>query len=129
MAYYNRKQVVDYSQNENKKAEERKLTPLTPIEQTMSQIEKEEDVVGFFWVNITEGEKMTMEGKTFVRIDYDLYTDDRFAIDLYQAQNEGKTVSDVIKQRASDAIKDEDSTVNKDEIEQKIKQTIKNHGY
>lgn len=40
-----------------------------------------------------------MTAKVFYRIDQDLYTDDRFAVDLFQATQEGKTVSEVIKQR------------------------------
>lgn len=126
MAYYNKIQVLEYAQAENKKAEERKLSPLTPIEQTISQLDKEENVVGFFWVNITEGEKMKLEGKTFIRIDFDIYCDDRFAIDLYQAQEEGKSVSDIIKNRAEEEKKAKESIENQEAVERKIKETIKN---
>lgn len=126
MAYYNKKQVLEYAQSENKKAEERKLSPLTPIEQTISQLDKEDDVVGFFWVNITEGEKMKLEGKTFIRVDFDIYCDDRFAIDLYQAQEEGKTVSDIIKARAEEERNAKESIEKPEEIEKRIKETIKN---
>ena len=61
MAYYNKQEVLAYAETENKKVEERRLKPLTPIEQTISQLDAEEEVVGFFWINITEGEKMKMQ--------------------------------------------------------------------
>jgi hypothetical protein len=126
MGYYNKKQVLEYAHAENKKVEERKLSPLTPIEQTISQISKEEEVVGFFWVNISEGEKMKLEGKTFIRIDFDLYTDDRFAIDLYQAQEEGKTVSEIINQRTKEELETKELMESSERAEKQIKETIKN---
>jgi len=127
MGYYNKEQVLQYARQENKKAEDRNLKPLTPIEQTISQIDTENEVVGFFWVNVTEGEKMKMEGKTFIRVDFDLYTDDRFAIDLYQAQEESTTVSNIIKER----IKEQEKAASEvggdvEKLESKIKETIKN---
>jgi predicted CopG family antitoxin len=125
MAYYSKKEVLEYAQAENKKAEERGITPLTPIEQTISQLDNEEDIAGFFWINTTEGEKLQMNSRAFVRIDHDLYTDDRFALDLYQAQNEGKTVSDVIKERLENKEDAQGEINSREEVEQKIKDTIK----
>ena len=121
MAYFTKKEVLEYAEKENKKAEERNLKPLTPFAQTLEQLELNEEIVGFFWVNVTEGESMNLEGKTFVKIDNDIYTDDRFAIDLFQAQKEGILISDVIKSRS---IKD-NLDINKGEVEQKIKDVIK----
>jgi len=40
-----------------------------------------------------------MNGKAFVRIDNNLYTDDRYALDSIQAQNENKTIAEIIKER------------------------------
>lgn len=103
MAYYSKEDVKKYINENNDKIENRGHKSITPIEQSMMQLENEEDVVGFFWMDINEesanGTKVKMEGKTFIRIDLGLYTDDRFAIDLYQAQIESTTVSNIIKNR------------------------------
>lgn len=125
MAYYNKEEVLAYAETENEKVKKKKLKSLTPIEQTVSQLDNEEEIVGFFWVNITDGEKLKMNGKTFIRIDHDLYTDDRFAVDLYQAQEESKSVSEIIKKRIVEQKTAKKEIKNKKDIEQKIKETIK----
>lgn len=106
MAYYNKEDVKKYIEDNNNKIENRGHKSVTPIEQSLMQLNNEEDIVGFFWMDINEeggnGAKVKMEGKTFVRIDFNLYTDDRFAIDLYQSQVEGITVTEVIKNRMID---------------------------
>lgn len=102
MSYYTKADVQKYIEDSNNKIESRGHKPMTPIEQSLMQISNEEDVVGFFWMDIDEndeGAKVKIDGKTFIRIDLDLYTDDRFAIDLYQSQIESITVSEVIKNR------------------------------
>jgi pimeloyl-CoA synthetase len=99
MAYYNKKEVEEIVLKENKEVEKKGLKPLTPIEHTIMQLKNEEDIVGFFWINISEGENLDMRSKAFVRVDHDLYTDDRFALDVYQAQKDGKSVSDIIFSR------------------------------
>ena len=125
MSYYNKIGVLEYAKTENEKVEKRNLKPLTPIGQTINQLDTESEIVGFFWINITEGEKMEMEGKSFLRIDFDLYTDDKFAIDLFQAQSDGKTVSEIIKERIGEQEKAESEIKDRTEIENKIKDTIK----
>jgi hypothetical protein len=106
MAYYNKEDVKKYINQNNEKIESKGHKSITPIEQSLTQINNEEDVVGFFWMDINEengdGAKVKMEGKTFIRIDLNLYTDDRFAIDLYQAQVETIPVSQVIKNRMTE---------------------------
>jgi hypothetical protein len=106
MAYYKKKDVKKYINENNDKIENKGHKSIVSIEHSFMQLENEEDVVGFFWMDINEesedGAKVKMDGKTFLRIDFDLYTDDRFAIDLYQAQTEHKTVSEVIKEREID---------------------------
>lgn len=106
MAYYSKEDVRTYINENNQKIENKGHKSATPIEESFSQLDKEEDVVGFFWLDINEesgiGAKVKMEGKTFIRIDFNLYTDDRFAIDLYQSQVEATTVSQVIKNRMID---------------------------
>jgi len=106
MAYYSKEGVKKYINENNDKIENKGHKSITPVEHSFMQLDDEEDVVGFFWMDINEesgdGAKVKMQGKTFVRIDFNLYTDDRFAIDLYQSQAEGTTVTQVIKNREID---------------------------
>jgi len=103
MAYYNKEDVRKYIIDNNNKIEGRGHKSITPIEHSISQLDTEDDIVGFFWMDISDDDKnetkVKMSGKTFVRVDFDIYTDDRFAIDLYQSQVESTTVSDIIKGR------------------------------
>lgn len=129
MAYYSKEDVKKYINENNEKIEKRGHKSITPIEQSLSQIDKEEDIVGFFWMDINEesgeGAKIKMEGKTFVRIDLNLYTDDRFAIDLYQSQVESLTVSQVIKNRLLDQERAKKSVQeNKEDLENSIVQKM-----
>lgn len=121
MAYYTKKEVWETIQRESEKTQSKNLKPLTPIEHSKMQLENEEDIVGYFWINITEGEKLEMESLVFVRVDSGLYTDDRFAIDMYQAQRESKTVSEVV----FDRLKGEGEKV-PENIETEVKDKIKN---
>ena len=50
-----------------------------------------------------------MQGKVFIRIDFDLYTDDRFAVDQYQAFKNNITVSELIKKNKEEAQKDKEA--------------------
>lgn len=103
MAYYNSNDIENYLKKEIElvdKDDSAKL--LTPLAQPLSQLKNEEDLVGFFYTKLTgkEGKRLPkMSAKVFYRIDKDLYTDDRFAIDLFQASKDGLTVSEVIKNR------------------------------
>jgi len=125
MAYYSKEDVKTYINESNQKIENKGHKSVTPIEEPFSQLDKEEDVVGFFWVDINEesgtGAKIKMEGKTFIRIDFNLYTDDRFAADLYQSQIESITVSQVIKNRMIDQERAKKSVQNnKEDLENSI---------
>jgi len=106
MAYYNKEGVRKYINENNEKIESKGHKSVTPIEKSIMQLDNEEEIVGFFWMDINEesgsGAKVGLLGKTFFRIDFNLYTDDRFAIDLYQSQIERKTVSQIIKERQID---------------------------
>ena len=106
MAYYSKNDVKKYINENNEKIENRGHKSVTPVQQSLIQLDNEEEIVGFFWMDINENEdetaKVKLDGKTFVRIDYNLYTDDRFAVDLYQAQIEELFVSEVIRNRILD---------------------------
>ncbi len=104
MAYYNKKDIENYIRQELESIEgnaDAKI--LTPISQPLTQLTNEEDTVGFCYVvSLANEDGQTlpkMQTKIFVRIDHDLYTDDRFALDQFQAAQEGKTVSQVISER------------------------------
>lgn len=103
MAYYKKEEVKKYIEENNQIIQKNNIKPLTPIEQPLSQLQNEEDIVGFFWVNFDDNGngnvEIQMDGKAFLRIDHDLYTDDQFALDLYQAQSERKNVEQVIRER------------------------------
>lgn len=129
MAYYNKEEIRAYVNESNQQIENRGHKSLTPIEEPLSQLDKEEDVVGFFWVDINEqsgtGAKIKMLGKTFIRIDFNLYTDDRFATDLYQSQIEGITVSQVIKNRIIEQERAKKSVQeNKEDLENSVIEKI-----
>lgn len=103
MPYYNSKDIEDYIRKELQAIDgDSNARVLTPISQPLTQLKNEEDLVGFCYTTLEDkdGTKMpSMTAKVFYRIDNDIYTDDRFAVDLFQATQEGKTVSEVIKQR------------------------------
>ena len=103
MAYYNKQEIRDYVNNSSKEMESRGVRPLNPVVEVMKRLDDEEDMVGFFWVDYSGtsqvGDKIKMEGKSWYRISHNIYTDDRFAIDLYQAMKAGLTVTDIISKR------------------------------
>ncbi len=103
MAYYNKKEIVEYINFSCEKIKEEKHTPITEPQKPMKELTEEQDLVGFFWLEMSangeNGVGIKMEGKIFVRLDYDVYTDDRFAVDSYHAAKEGVAVTDIIKKR------------------------------
>ena len=126
MSYYTKKDVLDFIIVENNKANKNNSKPIMPVEKAENEINTEQDIVGFFWMNFNNTTKnMSLEGKIFCRVDHDLYTDDRFALDLYQAQKVGKTVTEVIKARAEEQEKAKKSIKEPENIIKQIKETIK----
>lgn len=104
MAYYNKKDIENYIRKELESIDGKdNARVLTPISQPLTQLVNEEDLVGFCYTLIEEtedGQRLPkMNAKVFCRIDHDLYTDDRYAIDSYQAAKEGKTVVEVVTER------------------------------
>ena len=131
MAYYSKEDVRKYINDNNDKIENRGHKSVTPVLQSLTQLDNEEDVIGFFWVDINEesgdGAKVKMDGKTFIRVDFNLYTDDRFAIDLYQSQIEGITVTQVIKNRMLEQERAKKSIQeNKDDLENGLYEKLTN---
>ena len=95
MSYYSKNDILDIISKQHEENAKNDIKPITPIEHVKNQIETNTDIVMYFWVD-----KQFKAGSfTFFRVDTDIYTDDRFAIDLYHASKRGKTVSDIIKER------------------------------
>lgn len=131
MAYYSKQEITDYVGVGLKEIESRGLKSLNPEAEVIKRLNDEEDMVGFFWIDYKEegdGEKIKMEGKSWYRISHDLYTDDRFAIDLYQAMKAGLTVTDVIKKREVDKELAKQGIVDIDALEQTVKENTNKDG-
>lgn len=103
--YYNKEQIKIELLDCHKRAMDTKLKPLTSIEEAFKKLEDNDDVVGYFWVSPDETAEvgLKMSSRMYIRIENDLYTDDRFAIDLYHSQIESKTVGEVIRERQTGA--------------------------
>ena len=106
MAYYNKKEIVEYINSSCEIIKTEKHTPLNDPQVSIQELADEKDIVGFFWLEMSangeNGVGIKMEGKVFVRIDTDVYTDDRFALDSYHAAKEKVLVTDIIKKRAEE---------------------------
>lgn len=127
--YYNKKQIEEFIKAKNDLTKDGIVDLLTPIEQTQLQLTNEEDLVGFFWFEFNEnekpGERIKLCGNTFLRLDFDLYTDDRFALDLYQSQKESKTISEVIKQRQREQEQAKKEDIDKIKLEEQFIKKLK----
>lgn len=103
MAYFKKEEVVEFINASCEKIKNDKHTPLTDPQKALNELLEEQDLVGFFWLELSSsgdnGVGIKMEGKVFVRLDSETYTDDRFALDSYHAAKEGVSVTDIIKKR------------------------------
>ena len=133
MAYYTKEEIQKYINENNKKIIESGLLAITPIEEPISQLANEEDLVRFWFLeydNISNL-KIVMKGKVFIRIVYNLYTDDMFAIDTYKSSQGGISIEEAISQRKRKQKETEKNIPKKDQeklykaFEEKIKKTKK----
>ncbi|HEY9704939.1 MAG TPA: hypothetical protein V6C58_21045, partial [Allocoleopsis sp.] len=103
MGYFNKKEIVEWVNASCERIAREKFTPITDPQEPLKKLTDEEDLVGFFWLELApngeNGVGIKMEGKVFVKLESELYTDDRFAIDSYQAAKEGVLVTEIIKRR------------------------------
>ena len=97
MPYFNKKEIEEFIKDSLAKEDQSKIKLLTPIEQPLTHLKNEEDLVSFFF--LLQEEHPIMVGSAFLRIDHDLYTNDRYALDAYVAAKENKTIQDVINSR------------------------------
>ena len=120
MAYYSKQEVVDFVNSSCEKVKNDKHTPITDPQKSLSELTEEQDLVGFFWLELSasgeNGVGIKMEGKVFVKLDSNTYTDDRFALDSYHAAKEGVSVTDIIKKREEEK-KNAKQQINPDVIE------------
>jgi hypothetical protein len=103
MAYYSKEQIVEYINVSCDKIAKEKHAPVTDPQEALKKLADEQDLVGFFWLEMsTKGDSgvgIQMEGKVFVKLNSKIYSDDRFAIDSYQAAKEGISVTDLLDKR------------------------------
>lgn len=131
MAYYTKDDIKSFAINNLSALLQKGLKSITPKEELYANLENESDIVGFFWMDepAEENGLPLMQGKVFIRVDFDLYTDDRFAVDQYQAFKENITVSELIKRNKEEAQKDR-ATITQEQIENVkkfFKENIKNN--
>lgn len=96
--YYSKEEISQYIQNEDERLKKIGLTFVNSIEEIKMNLENERELVTVFWLEPENGE-INMNGKSFYKVDTNLYTDDRFAIDLFIAAQNNTTVSDLVKAR------------------------------
>jgi len=106
MAYYSKEEITGFINSSCEKITKERHTPLTDPQEAMKNLTDEQDIVGFFWLEVKSnggtGIGIDMEGKVFVRLNSEIYTDDRFALDSYHAAKEGCSVTDIIKRRSEE---------------------------
>jgi len=132
MAYYSKQQVSDYIKNVLQRAKNSEIRVMVNLEECARMLGDEADLIPMFWVEMQQIEEsgnvnIKMEGSVFVRIEFDLYCDDRYAIDCYQATKEGVPVYEVIKKRNEETEKAKIvSEEEKAEMADRLKDHLKN---
>ena len=132
MAYYTKQQVSDYIKDVLQRAKNSEIRVMVNLEECARKLGDEEDLIPMFWVEIQPIESsgnmnVKMEGSVFVKIEFDLYCDDRYAIDCYQATREGVPVYEIVKKRNEEVASVRSiSEEEKEEMANKLKDSLKN---
>ena len=132
MAYYTKQQVSDYIKDVLQRAKNSEIKVMVNLEDCARNLGDEEDLIPMFWVEMQSVESsdninIKMEGTVFVKIEFDLYCDDRYAIDCYQATKEGVPVYEIIKKRNEEVASVRNvSEEEKTEIANKLKNSLGN---
>jgi len=125
MAYYDKQQIVEFINSSCEKIKNDKHSPITDPQKALSELTEEQDLIGFFWLELSQngenGVGIKMEGKLFVRLNSEIYTDDRFAVDSYHAAKAGVSVTDIIKKR------EQEKQEAKKQISPDVLDTLKNY--
>jgi hypothetical protein len=132
MAYYTKQQVSDYIKDVLQRAKNSEIRVMVNLEECARKLGDEEDLIPMFWVEMQSIESsgnmnVKMEGSVFVKIEFDLYCDDRYAIDCYQATKEGVPVYEIVKKRNEETARVRSiSEEEKAEVANKLKDSLKN---
>lgn len=104
------------------------LKLMSTIEEAFQSISNGDDIVGYFWMSLDSKSEigMKLNSRVFMRIEDGLFTDDRFAIDLLQAQKEGKTVGDIVRER--NAAQNEKDQIDRSEFKGMLLEKFANNG-
>jgi hypothetical protein len=132
MAYYTKQQVSDYIKEVLQRAKNSEIRVMVDLEACARKLGDEEELIPMFWVETqsvqdSDNINIKMEGTVFVKIEFDLYCDDRYALDCYQATKEGVPVYEIVKKRNEQAasvrsVSEEEKT----EMANKLKESLKN---
>jgi hypothetical protein len=131
MAYYTKQQVSDYIKDVLQRAKNSEIRVMVNLEECARKLGDEEDLLPMFWVEMQSIESsgnmnVKMEGSVFVKIEFDLYCDDRYAIDCYQATKEGVPVYEIVKKRNEETASVRSiSEEEKAEVANKLKDSLK----
>jgi hypothetical protein len=131
MAYYTKQQISDYIKDVLQRAKNSEIRVMVNLEECARKLGDEEDLIPMFWVEMQTMESgnmnVNMEGSVFVKIEFDLYCDDRYAIDCYQATREGVPVYEIVKKRSEEVASVKSiSEEEKEEMANKLKDSLKN---
>lgn len=130
MAYYTKKQVSEYIKDVLERAKNSEIKIMVDIEECAKKLGEEEELIPMFWLEMqpienSENINVKMEGSVFVKIEFDLYCDDRYALDCYQASKEGVPVYEIVKKRNEESeSKQVLSEEEKTEIANKLKDSL-----
>jgi len=120
MAYYKKQEVAEYINSSCEKITKERHTPVTDPQKALKELTDEQDLVAFFWLEVSTGGSnsmgIDMKGTVFVRLNSEIYTDDRFAIDSYHAAKEKVSVTDIITRREEEQ-KNAKQQINPDVLE------------
>lgn len=123
MAYYSKQDIINYVSDSIKLLQSKNLKPINPEAEVLKKLNDEEDLVVFFWLDIAVS-TLKLEGNSWYRIDHNLYTDDRFAIDSYHAMKSSITVSELILNRQMEQEIARKSIVDISPVENRIKERV-----
>jgi hypothetical protein len=132
MAYYTKQQVSDYIKEVLQRAKNSEIKVMVNLEECARKLGDEENLIPMFWVEVQSVQdsgnvNVKMEGTVFVKIEFDLYCDDRYALDCFQATQEGVPVYEIVKKRneqtaSMKSVPEEEKT----EMANKLKESLNN---
>ena len=132
MAYYTKQQVSDYIKEVLQRAKNSEIKVMVNLEECARKLGDEENLIPMFWVEVQSVQdsgnvNVKLEGTVFVKIEFDLYCDDRYALDCFQATQEGVPVYEIVKKRNEQTASMKSvSEEEKVEMANKLKESLQN---